>query len=122
GKYLFAAQLQPRSTSALSTTARIRFLLSITSCRSSRYRVVALTTPRMATADPFQGHPASTRGAIAGDRRNRIGRTARLVAAARRKDLRRALLPAAGDQDHQLRDHLPLSLSSAPASSDLRRP
>src|SRR5205823_1833568 len=30
GKYLFAAQVQPSSTSALSTTARIRFLLSFT--------------------------------------------------------------------------------------------
>src|SRR5213082_500481 len=51
GKYLFAAQVQPSSTSALSTTARIRFLLSYTWLRSSRYGVVSLAAPGVAAAN-----------------------------------------------------------------------
>src|SRR5437867_3411555 len=88
GKYLFAAHVQPSSTSALSITARIRFLLSFTvfrSLRFSRYWVVALAAPRMATADSLERHPCAPRGPIALDCGDRIGRTARLVAAARRE-------------------------------------
>src|SRR4051794_6537026 len=89
GKYLFAAQVQPSSTSALSTTARIGFLLSFTWFRSSWYRVVTLAAPGVAAADAFEGHPTAPRGPIAFNRGNRIGRTAGPVAAARRKDARR---------------------------------
>src|SRR6185369_5556788 len=71
----------------------------------------------MAAADALQGHPAPARGSIAFNRGDRIGRAARLVAAARWKDLRRSLLPALGDQDHQPGDHL-RSPSRAFASSE----
>src|SRR6185312_13072319 len=105
GKNLPDAQVQPSRTSALSTTARIIFLLSFTGIRSSsRYRVVALAAPRMASPDPLQREPAAAKRPIAFDCGDRIGRAARLVTAARRQDLRRALLPAPGDQDHQPRD------------------
>src|SRR5690349_21919203 len=67
GKYLFAAKVQPMSTIALSTTARIKFLLSFTCENSSRYRVVALSAPRVAAADALEGHPAPARGSIAFD-------------------------------------------------------
>src|SRR4051812_12002299 len=86
GKYLLAAQLQPSSTRALSTTARIKFLLSFT-LGSSWYRIVTLAAPGMATKYALESHPAPTSGAIALDCSDRIGRAARLVAAARRQDL-----------------------------------
>src|SRR5256885_5597803 len=121
GKYLFAAQLQPSSTSALSNTARIRFLLSFNASILLRYRVVALTAPRMAAEDAFQGQPAAPRGPIASNRGDRIGRAARLVAARRRKDLRWPQLPAARNPDEQAGDHW-RSLSSAPTSSERNRP
>src|SRR4051812_49431082 len=105
GKYLFAAQVQPSRTSALSTTARIRFLLSFTWLRSSWYRVVTLAAPRMAAANAFEGHPSAPRGPIAFNGGDRIGRTAGLIPAARRKHPRRAQLPAARDQNHEPRDH-----------------
>src|SRR4051794_29899772 len=57
GKYLFAAHVQPSSTSALSTTARIKFLLSFTWVRSSWYRVVTLAAPGMTAKDALQRHP-----------------------------------------------------------------
>ena len=56
--------------------------------------VVALAAPRVAAQDAPEGHPAPARGAIALDCGDRIGRTARLVAAAGRQDLRRSFLPA----------------------------
>src|SRR5580765_7246871 len=58
GKYLLAAHVQPRSTSALSTTARMRFLLSFTCLGSSRYWVVALAAPGVAAKNALQRHPS----------------------------------------------------------------
>src|SRR6476659_7037133 len=75
----------------------------------------------MAAEKSFQRHPSPARGAIAGDCGDRIGRTARLVAAAREKDLRRAFLPRLGNQDHRSPDH---DLRSRPKSrsTPLARP
>src|SRR6478672_1770197 len=93
------------------------FLLSFTGVSSSRYRVEALAAPGVAAADAFQRHPAAARSPIALDCGDRIGGAARLIAAARRQDLRRALLPGLGDQDQQLCDHFARNRSRAPISS-----
>src|SRR5688500_18468824 len=79
---------------------------------------MALAAPGMAAADAFEGHPAPPGGAIALDCGDRIGRTAWLVAAAWRKDLGRAQLPAPRDPNHQPRDHGLRSFCSAASSSD----
>src|SRR5205085_4677103 len=99
-----------------------KFLLSFTQKSSSWNRVETLAAPGMAAADTFEGQPAAPRGPIALDCGDRIGRTARLVAAARREDPRRAQLPAAGDPNQELCDHRCRSLSSAPTSSERSRP
>src|SRR5207248_8572322 len=83
---------------------------------------MTLAAPRVAAANAFEGHPSAPRGPIAFNRGDRIGRTARLIAAARRKDARRAQLPAARDQNHEPRDHGLRKLSSAPWSSVHSRP
>jgi hypothetical protein len=59
----------------------------------------------MAPANALKRQPAAFGGAIALKGSDRIGRTARLISAARRKHLRWPLLPAAGDQDQKPGDH-----------------
>ena len=119
GKNLFDAQLQPRSTSALSTIARIRFLLSFNG-KSSRNRVVTLPTPRVAAENALQRHPPPARRPIAFNCGDRIGRAAWLVPAARGKDLGGAFLPRFRNQDHRAIDHDLRILSRALASSERR--
>src|SRR3954447_11168399 len=70
----------------------------------------------MAAADAFQGEPAAAERSIALQRGDRIGRAARLVAAAWRQHFRRAELPAASNQNEQPGDHR-RALSSALSSS-----
>src|SRR4029078_13069855 len=84
--------------------------------------VVALAAPWVATKDALQSHPSAACGAIAFYCGNRIGRAAGLIAAARRKNLRRAFLPALPHQDHPLPDNGLRSLSSALVSSERSRP
>ena len=108
GNICWRAKLQPSSTNADSTMARIMLRLSYKRSRSSESsgnRVVALAPPGVAAEDALQGKPAPAGGPIARKCGDRIGRAARLVAAARRQHLRRALLPAARDQDQQPGDH-----------------
>src|SRR5687768_5063000 len=101
-------RLQPRSTSALNTTARIRFLFSFTYDPrrwALRDWVVTLAAPGMAAHDPLESEPAAAGSAIALKCCDGIGRTAGLVTAAGRKHLGRTLLPAACNQDEQPGDH-----------------
>src|SRR5262249_33537322 len=79
--------------------------------------VVALAAPGMATADPPQCEPPPAERPIAGDCGDRIGRAARLVAAARRQNLLCAVLATPEEQDQQPRDHFARRRSSASASS-----
>ena len=101
----FAGRSCGRFSSALRTTARIMFLLSFNWETSSWNRVRPLAAPRMAAADAFYCQPATPCGSIARQCSDRIGRAARLIAAARRKHLRGSLLPPARDPDQQPCDH-----------------
>jgi hypothetical protein len=65
----------------------------------------------VASEQPAQGQPTPAERAIAGKRADCIGRAARRVAAARRKDPGRANLPSARGQDQQPGDHLVRSTS-----------
>src|SRR5512132_29860 len=102
---LFDRKLQPSRISALSTTARIRFLLSFTCDPRSGYGVGALAAPGVTAHDPLESEPSAAGSAIALKCGDRIGRTARLITAAWRKHPGGALLPPASNQNEQLGDH-----------------
>ena len=68
--------------------------------------IMAGTPPGVAAEQAPGGEPTPAERAIAGKRGDCIGRAAGLESAARRQDSRGPELPAAGDEDQQLRDHL----------------
>jgi len=80
---------------------------------------MALPAPGMASADALDCEPASAKRAIARQCGDRIGRAARLIAAAWRNDFGRAKLPRTAQADEQPSDHF-ATRPSAPARS-LRR-
>ena len=71
-----------------------------------RYRVMALATPGMATADTLGGKPAAPERPIARPCSDRIGGAGRLIAAAWREHSRGTQLPTAGEQNEGAGDHL----------------
>src|SRR5205085_8515070 len=74
----------------------------------------------VATTETAGGQPAPAQRAIAGKGGDCIGRAARREPAARRQESRGAELPAARDENQQLRDHL-RSFPSARRSSSASR-